>query len=373
MPPPARPERILQLQSLRFFAAFAVLFGHALMQAREAGTAVPDRLYDLPWGAGVEVFFLISGFIILHIGRHVPPGASHALDFLGRRVIRIAPLYWLFTGLMIVALASGLADRSGQTVSATTVSQSLLFVPYTLPGVTPGRPLLEQGWTLNFEMAFYTLAALSILLAPRLRYAAVACALAATVLAGRLFALPPHLELLFGPLLLLFAIGATAAALGDRLPSLDRSSALALIGVALGYMALMPMPANPFGWWPLVARGLPATVIFVAFLRMRDPPSALREGLLPRLGDASYALYISHPFVVKAGFPIAARLGLGQGALAIGLCVVGACAASLLVTRLVEWPMTHALNRRWAGLFARANAAGRLTRQEPAMEVTRRW
>jgi len=72
-----QPDRILQLQTLRFFAAGFVLIGHALMEAQQQGISqLPRMLYAIPWGAGVDLFFVISGFIIFHI----QPRAAHGIS-----------------------------------------------------------------------------------------------------------------------------------------------------------------------------------------------------------------------------------------------------------------------------------------------------
>jgi exopolysaccharide production protein ExoZ len=121
----------------------------------------------VPWAfgtSGVDLFFVISGFIrvVTTSGTGMGPGEFW------RRASR--PLYWLLTLLMIaVALvAPGLFKTL--KVAPSTLVQSLLFIPHfsqSFPGVV--WPLLVPGWTLNFEMFFYAVFGLALLLPERNR------------------------------------------------------------------------------------------------------------------------------------------------------------------------------------------------------------
>ena len=133
---------LLSVQALRALAALAVATYHALQWA-DGGFEVGR--------AGVDVFFVISGFIMWHVtaGRDVDPG-----DFLWRRLTRVAPLYWLATlGVLGVALVwpAFLPEvRPGWTHLAL----SLAFIPHLDPRGLP-FPTLPPGWTLDYEALFY--------------------------------------------------------------------------------------------------------------------------------------------------------------------------------------------------------------------------
>ncbi|MBA4334995.1 MAG: hypothetical protein C0420_08825, partial [Methylobacterium sp.] len=96
---------ILPIQVLRALAAFMVAVHHvqpdAAVLARLAGQ--PFAGSDLlPWMAGVDIFFVVSGFIMVHASASLfdRPGAP-AL-FLKRRLVRIVPLYWAATTLFLL-------------------------------------------------------------------------------------------------------------------------------------------------------------------------------------------------------------------------------------------------------------------------------
>jgi exopolysaccharide production protein ExoZ len=93
---PQVETKIHNIQTLRFIAAFWVLFGHLLMEAKKYGLLegpVFQLIYFFPWGTGVDIFFVISGFIICHVSKSIEPSHEGVRDFMIKRLIRIAPIY----------------------------------------------------------------------------------------------------------------------------------------------------------------------------------------------------------------------------------------------------------------------------------------
>src|SRR5271166_3045280 len=140
---------LLSIQTLRALAALAVVAYHALQWDRGG--------FDVG-RAGVDVFFVISGFIMWRVtaGRDVPPRA-----FLWRRFTRVAPLYWLATlGVLAVALVwpAFLPEvRPGWRH----LVLSLAFIPHLDPRGLP-FPTLPPGWTLDYEAVFYAIFAAAL-------------------------------------------------------------------------------------------------------------------------------------------------------------------------------------------------------------------
>lgn len=102
--------------------------------------------------AGVDLFFVISGFIMWWTtsGIEITPGR-----FMLKRVHRIVPLYWAVTGFYVVVLL--VAPRFMQTgaLDPAHAIASFLFIPWQHPVLAPAYPLVTPGWTLNYEMFFY--------------------------------------------------------------------------------------------------------------------------------------------------------------------------------------------------------------------------
>ena len=137
---PARADKTLySLQALRFIAAALVVISH-----------IRNEVGLTPFGSsGVDIFFVISGFIIYYVTRDGAP------QFFTRRLIRIVPLYWLGTlALAAIALkAPGMLKHT--SLDASRLLGSLFFIPVWNESIQYHMPLLTLGWSLNYEILFY--------------------------------------------------------------------------------------------------------------------------------------------------------------------------------------------------------------------------
>ncbi|MEH3145349.1 MAG: acyltransferase [Methylobacterium frigidaeris] len=336
------------MQVLRAVAALMVVVSHGQAEASALAARLGLGFQPagwLPWNAGVDIFFVISGFIIVHAAGPLHGRPRARRRFLAHRVARVVPLYWLMTSayLAMVLVRPGLLNAPGGADPAY-LAASYLFWPTARPdgAVTP---LYSLGWTLNYEMAFYALFALALPLSRRRAVAAVALSLAALVTATRFAGtLPTPLAYWGDPIVLEFAFGLGLGLLraeGLRLPDPARAG-LAVAGLALLSLAGdAPVLPRALAWG-----GPAALLVAAASLGRREPEGGLVRAAA-RLGDASYALYLVHPFAIRA-------VGLGGAALAAGLGLPGlvaamlgaACAAALAVHRLVERPLDRILRRR---------------------------
>jgi peptidoglycan/LPS O-acetylase OafA/YrhL len=337
-------DKILQLQSLRFFAAFIVLVGHAFMEIRQQNLiALPAFLEPIPWGAGVDLFFVISGFIIYHIRPQGMYGLAVAGDFLIRRIIRIAPMYWVFTFLMVAATLFFGAHVENQWMSVGAVIKSLLFIPFIPEGHIVPRPVLGQGWTLNYEMFFYILFALTLFVR-EYRALLITVMLGTLVAIGTIFGkFDGVLNFPFEPILLEFVGGVILAANRHRLSRLSGPAAASIFVASLLWFLFCPQGDPYNGWLRLLERGIPSMLIVFATLQVRAPSALFTRGALPVLGDASYALYLSHTFVVNLLVIIWQKLGFDLPLLLIALTLVMPVAASVVLLWMLERPMLKSM------------------------------
>ncbi len=308
---------ISNLQMLRGLAALAVVFYHTA--------------YTLPGGVhtefqAVSVFFVISGFIMTYITRD-----DHA-GFLGQRLIRIVPLYWLCTVAMAMA--------THRHVDAGIFVKSLLFIPQWNYAHDP-YPLLMVGWTLNIEMSRRwapLIAGSAILIVFALKKYS-SCEAAACAVYG-------HDYVVF------FATGIAAYYIWTSFrESAARSPlATACIGVVvviafLAWQLKILLPLTP---WDSVA--LPMLIVLTALFcesaKWKAGPWALV------IGNASYALYLTHVFVVETLRRVV-DFEHGPGAM-LSILILSTILAGG-VHYLIERPMTAAL-RKWL-LQPRARAA----------------
>ncbi|MEP3685495.1 MAG: acyltransferase [Sulfitobacter dubius] len=321
--------RLPGLQALRGLAAVMVLIGHVLAEA-EHYFALPLPGNALPWTRGVDIFFVISGFVIaLSAQRFI----GRPWAFFWRRLLRVAPLYYVFTTLMVAALLLLPAAVKDTPLDPAQIISSYVFFPYARPD---GRiaPVLSLGWTLNYEICFYALTALCLALSrPLLAVSGLLVSLTALGLTIN-FHLP---QLIFwtNPLILEFLFGIALARLwqgGWTRPNPFLCTAALSLGFAL-LIALDPLSLPRF----LVA-GLPAVLIVAAgtlFCPTRTIPGQL-------LGDASFALYLSHRFALRAAtvllLPLLPTTLLGAWVYVGMTCLIALC-FGLLTHLLLERPL----------------------------------
>lgn len=335
---------IWNLQALRGIAALLVVAHHMRDIAVPAGIGS----FAIVVGAvGVDIFFVLSGVVIgLAICQPTHGPGAFAL----RRALRIVPLYWATT-LVIVGLAAlGLAPlgHAAGTLGWGDILKSLVFVPYLRETGLP-LPVLGVGWTLNFEAFFYLLATGSLLLPPALRLRGLVLVLMSLVALG--LALPTGgvlARFYTSPLLLEFAAG---LGLAGWWKGKDRSAAdlglglcLAAAGLALlVWQASWPEFAMLHPWRALVF-GLPAALIVAACLAFERAGVCLVRGPWQALGVASFALYLSHPIALQAASRCAAFMGLGPWA-TLALAWGGVLGLAALTFGLVERPLLGWLHR----------------------------
>jgi exopolysaccharide production protein ExoZ len=356
--------KLVLLQLLRALAALSV----AMLHAQHDAAALAERtgrafapLTAFPWEAGVDVFFVISGFIMVHASARLFGTAEGRRVFLARRIARIVPIYWAVTTLYLAIALAAPALLNVEFIGWERVLASYLFIPLARPdGVV--QPLYGLGWTLNYEMFFYALFALAIV---RPRWRAVlglAAALIVLVIVGRLFyQLPQPLGFWTDPIILEFVYGMGLALLhaqGARLGGSARALLAAGAVIVLTLALALPLSPQEILAYRSLLFGVPAAMLVAA---VAFGGERAEEGRLARMGaaigDASYALYLIHPFVIRAGRELALRSGLAIGPwLFIALALAAAIAASLLVYRLFERPLTTRLRARLEG--GRAASAG---------------
>jgi peptidoglycan/LPS O-acetylase OafA/YrhL len=265
--------------------------------------------------------------------------------FLWRRFTRIAPLYWLAVTLRVAKLEYAPEGAPGTLLTPWRILASYLFIP-AKNGAGEIFPVVTAGWTLNYEAFFYLLfaAALALDVSP---LAFLTPCLTAVAMAGiARTAAWPDFTSLASPVVLEFLLGVMLAHLAARRKLPGKAGGAALLGG--GLLALM---LTPEGYWHsgLLAWGLPAAVVVTGAVALEESLGQRLPRWLLEAGDASYALYLSHTFVLAfvvdgvaalhmTGAPaLAAMIGLGLG---VGFPV------AVLAHRYVEAPLMGLLKKR---------------------------
>lgn len=354
-PASGRRAMIVNLQILRALAAYLVFLTHF---GPYAGSILP-RPDCLTFGAaGVDVFFVLSGFIMFVSTRGRGEGAG---SFLLRRVARVVPVYWLVTGVVALVALTGLKPIGIMELRPEYLLQSLLFLPFSRGGYI--EPLISVGWTLNYEMFFYVVFA-GLLLVPSLARRALAAA--AIFLGLALLGLLPLPGIYFAfytkPIILEFAagIGLGYAYLRPTPPAPGApvrriaASAVAVAGLLILASQLAAVSGGfalePTGFVRPLVWGSAATLIVGAMLLLERHGVTLRARWLLAQGNASYSFYLVHNLMLHTAAKVAAFL-LAPGAARLAVIFLVAFTASALIGDLlyrhVEAPLSAILRRRF--------------------------
>jgi exopolysaccharide production protein ExoZ len=303
---------------LRALAALQVVLFHASLAAGH-----PVALGSF----GVPLFFVLSGFLMVAItDEDSRPG-----PFLKDRILRIVPLYWIVTAF---AVAVALFGRSFDPML---IAASLAFIP--AGGGAHFFPVHNVGWTLNYEMFFYTLFGAVLLLPRRFQLLALTAMFAGLVGAGMAFnpAAAP-LDFWSRPIILQFLIGAWLGWFWKR-----RGSSFAVPVIAIGVMLFLLPIAGPLRGD--LRLGALSALLLIGVLELEKAGAFRRRLSIPGLlGDASYSIYLWHPFAALAAEIAGRRLGLSPW-LVFALALLGGVAAGLASYRWLEDPMLKAFRR----------------------------
>ena len=225
---------------------------------------------------------------------------------------------------------------------------SYLFVP-VMRATGELRPVLGQGWTLNYEMFFYVLFACAMLLPRRLAVPALATALVCLVALGRVVT-PPFAAVAVWTdgLLLEFLFGIGIALLAERgtIIGVVPASVLTVSG-CLGAVVLGPMTSRFDGLALWAREGLPAALIVAGCVLGPAWRSGRAVLALALVGDASYSLYLSHPFAIRllrSAWLTSAPADVPP-AVYVAAASAAAVALALLLRRWVERSLTEWLQR----------------------------
>jgi len=316
--------KLYALQYLRAVAALAVVYSHAVTQVESYFVHLPK------FGSfGVDIFFVISGFIMVYISRP----SDTPIRFIVNRVRRVVPLYWFFTILMAAILLLMPSVFKSTVYGTAAVLKSLAFIPH-FHAAYPDQawPIVTPGWSLNYEMYFYGLFAVSLLLAPRFRIAFISAFILAVFLIAHGFSSGTAISSFFRDAVVFeFIFGMLLAYSWQRGFRLPPAMGVALIAIGFALLFLKLPFARVFEF------GVPSLLVVAGCLYVR----VAENKTLLLLGDASYALYLSHIFALGAMRKVLPPI-IGDGPLAPILFVL----ISLLFCTVVSI-VVHLLVDNW--------------------------
>ncbi len=316
------PKRLDSIQALRGIAAILVLFFHIAELQRQqitqyytkitsdnqdAEMALTRGIWD-SGGSGVDLFFVISGFVMVYVTRNHVPSIGATRSFLWARITRIYPIWWIFALIMPVYFLwaynipgppDRLADVDHHWIY---VLKSLALLPQST------APVLGLGWTLIHEMHFYLV--FSVLLLFKRQYLPWLLGLWALVIVAAnvnglvYYEATGWRSLSLSRLSLEFIGGAIAAIFLLRWKIYAPKTCI-LLGIISGLAAMYLKSAGlSAGVGRVVLFAFPFVLIVYGAvgLELNERLSIWRP--LTLLGDWSYSLYLCHYIVIVATYRI---------------------------------------------------------------------
>lgn len=340
------------IQALRGLAAAMVVCHHYVAAQAGRGADVGQWLLYFG-GSGVDIFFVISGFIMT-ITQLGSAGDFSARRFLARRLLRIAPLYWMLTAAAF-ALASLASGSINTHIDLGKFLMSMLFLPYSEPTIEMSTDayrayVIPMAWTLTYEWFFYLVFALALALGlrpvARLRFMAfcfTGCAVAGVACRPS----APLLQVVTSPLIFEFLLGSLVAALHMRGMRLKdwQAGLLALAASGVLVNIFHDSAATRVLVWGAAAFAL------IAAAALSEGSKANMVFIRPfaRLGDVSYSLYLSHFFTLALFVRVQERLYPLDDAfspLTISVFILLALSVATLSYRCIEEPAREFFAKR---------------------------
>lgn len=288
---------------------------------------------------------MISGFVMVLTTQAKHPTPLH---FMKNRVARIVPIYWVMTFLVfsISIVAPSLVKATRPDVVE--LLKSMFFIPF-VKGNGLISPVLFVGWTLNYEMFFYLIFAISLF---SRNYVGGLLGCIALLVGLATYGALVHPASVFGQvytraIILNFGMGMLLALAVKKAP--EQASTVVKALVLAGIVVLLPVMFVTIEYftdeWRVLLSGIPAVAIVGGAVLLDRWNWTVRNATLLLLGDASYVLYLSHPYITQPVQAIVMRMHPGPVLVAalIPATLAAALVAAVILHRWLELPMS-----RWA-------------------------
>lgn len=334
------------IQTLRFLAALLVVVYHVEGALINRANFPMPNYFGMGGQIGVDVFFVISGFIIALTTSKIKSenNRENTINFMVKRVIRIVPVYWFYTFLKIVAILAIPSLALNTSFDLQHILGSLFFIPTANPVNGSLFPVVPVGWSLNFEMLFYLIFAVAIFLKAN-KFAVVALAFSLVFFLEHQFPSNEILSFFAHVRLFEFFLGMIAFDIFTKVKKVSASLTLAFLILSVSLFSLNF--ADIYNQYFLtVGLGSFFMVLFFLYSETWIVKCRLKK-IFEKLGDASFTLYLSHGFVVPVLVVIGSQiLNLDMWTIFLSVTIMSVIAGQLAY-ELFEKPTVNYLNTKW--------------------------
>lgn len=333
-------RHFVYVQYLRAIAALLVVYFH---------TKIYDPQFiwrfDRSFGyGGVDIFFAVSGFIMTlnNYERRQSPGR-----FMISRMLRIYPPYWVATTISVVLFFLAPFAFIKDEIDLPYIVYSYALLPLNNPAATSGGvPFLKIAWTLVFEMYFYVIFACSLAFPRAIARLSLQAAFILAMIAYGAFQHPSGAPMSFftSPMALEFLLGCVVGMLVGA-NACDWSRSIFVVGLVAFTFLFLIGGGHGDGALRVIHLGVPAMgcLLCTALLELHHG-AEWKSSTMLLIGDASYSIYLFHPFVLTAVRLASKTLNIGTtssagGAIGVSVCVLACGLVGVLAHVWIEKPL----------------------------------
>lgn len=332
------------IQYLRGIAATAIVFRHLSDRTDKYNIIVPGfNGIDIGlWG--VDLFFVISGFVMVYITKSDQAGFRYIFNFWIRRYLRISPLYYIMT-MVIIFVAMYVPSSTELRPSIEHTINSLLYIPsYNL------SPVLGVGWTLNYEMYFYLIFGLVLFFPEKYQTTTMTVWFSGSVLFGFFYQSDNAIILqITNPLLIEFLLGVFIGRFFREEKIWSVAHALIILSVScliIIFAELFDMGRElRFLFYGIPCAGLVSALIALEARKVIK----FDTKLLLLAGEISFSLYLVHIFVIAGYGKFVMKFSLFEftnGYILLSFDFIVCFLTATLISKLIEQPLHINLSKR---------------------------
>jgi len=287
---------ILSIQYLRGIASLLVVLSHIAWKNIQAGGSTMHWWHEAGT-FGVDIFFIISGYIMVYITQNMHQKPYNIKIFLKKRFIRIVPLYWFYT-IIALTIFWLMPERVNSAGGETQIIKSFFLLPLN----STENYLVGVGWTLHYEFLFYIFFSVGLLFSRKIGNIVVAFLLLLSVLYSIFIPMDNMNYIAYSFLNDIFIEFTLGIFLYFLLLKVKKTPIIiSILSTLLGILSFYYLfTGGNFTGIHHIDRGASAFLISFGIVSL-EPFWRKREcKLLTTLGNASYSIYLLHPFILVA-------------------------------------------------------------------------